>query len=436
MTTLLGWLAVVALIVGNALFVASEFSLTSVDRARVKRMAATDDRRAARVLAATRELSFHLSGAQLGITVCSLLLGFVAEPVVASALHPLFDELGLPDRGTEALAIGMALLLATIAQMLFGELVPQNLAISRPLRTALAIAPFQRGFSRLLRPVIALFNGTANAIVRALGTEPQEELRAARTPDELSSLIGASAEEGTLPSEVAALLRRTLTFGDKTAGDVMTPRVQVVSLGERQTAAELLEVARQSGHSRFPVHRGQMDEVVGAVHVKHAFAVPQAERANTSLKQLMIEPERLPESLRCDDLLTALRARGLQMAIVVDEYGGTAGLVTVEDLVEELVGQVRDEHDHSEELDVIMLSDGSWSVSGQLRCDEMPHRLGFDPPPGPYDTLAGLVLSRYGEIPSGGETITIGGWRFIVAQMDRRRIDRVEVSPPLRGDTG
>jgi|SoiMethySBSTD1v2_1073268.scaffolds.fasta_scaffold04191_23 CBS domain containing-hemolysin-like protein len=428
MVTALGWLAVVGLIVGNALFVAAEFSLTSVDRTKLKRLADTGDRRAARVLATTRELSFNLSGAQLGITLCSLLLGFVAEPVIADALHPAFAAVGLPS--SNAAPLVTALVLATLAQMLFGELVPQNLAISRPMPTALAITPFQRGFSGLFRPVIALFNGTANAIVRLTGQEPQEELRAARTPEELESLIGTSAREGTLPYEVAALLRRTLSFGDLTAGDLMTPRLQMVSLDQRETAADLLTAARESGHSRFPVHRGDVDEIVGAVHVKHAFAVAPGRRDRTPLSHLMDEPVRLPESLHGDDLLTALRSRGLQLAIVIDEYGGTAGLVTVEDLVEELVGQVRDEHDRFEELDAILLSNGSWSVTGRLRCDELPRRLGFTPPEGPYDTVAGLVLRYLGEIPSVGDTVTVDGWRIAVTHMDRRRIDRVEISPP------
>lgn len=429
MLTVVGWVAVVALIAGNALFVAAEFALASVDRAKVKRLADAGDPKARRVLVATQELSFQLSGAQLGITVCSLLLGFVAAPLIAELLQPLVDQLGLPKAGAKAIAVVGALLVAMIAQMLFGELVPQNLAISRPLPTARAVVGFHHGFSRLFRPVIALFNGTANAIVRRLGVEPQEELRAGRSPGELASLIGTSAEEGTLPHEVASLLRHALTFAEKTAGDVMTPRTQVVSLDAEQSAAELLDVARSSGHSRFPVQRGDPDEVVGTVHVKHAFAVRPAERADTSLTRLMTEPVRVPQSLPCDDLLTELRGHGLQLAVVVDEYGGTAGVVTMEDLVEELVGEVRDEHDRFEEPDVIVLSDGSWSVSGLLRRDELERDLRFEPPEGPFDTLAGLMLYQLGRIPAAGETITVDGWSFTVTRMDGHRIDRVRVRP-------
>jgi CBS domain containing-hemolysin-like protein len=356
-----------------------------------------------------------------------LLLGFVAQPVIADLLRPWLAAVGVAAGGANAGAVVLSLLLATVAQMLFGELVPQNLAISRPLPTALIITPVQRGFSRLFRPVIALCNDTANAVVRGLGAEPQEELRAARTPAELASLIGTSAEQGTLPGEVAGLLRRALTFGERTASDVMTPRVQVASLEAGHSAADLLDAARRLGHSRFPVQRGHLDEVVGVVHVKHAFAVPPDQRPGTTLAALMVEPVRVPDTLPCDRLLAALAGHGLQLAVVVDEYGGTAGVVTMEDLVEELVGQIRDEHDQFEEPDIIEFSDGSWSISGLLRRDELADRLGFTAPPGPYDTVAGLVLHRYRRLPEGGETVAVAGWSFTVVRMAGRRIDRIRV---------
>jgi CBS domain containing-hemolysin-like protein len=431
--TVLGWLAVVALIAANALFVAAEFALTSVDRARVTRLAESGDRRAQGVLAAIRDLSFQLSGAQLGITLCSLLLGFVAEPVIAGAIRPGLRALGLAEGMAHGLAVVLALLLATVAQMLLGELVPQNLALSRPLAVARAISPVQRGFARIGRPVIAVFNNTANGIVRWLGVTPQQELRAARTPAELAHLIGSSVEEGTLSARTALLLRRALTFGDKTAGDVMTPRVQMVALHADQSVAQLLATARATGRSRFPVHRGDVDDIVGVVHVKHAFAVPPDKRESATVGELMVEPARVPESLDCDALLPALRRYGLQMAVVVDEYGGTAGVVTLEDLIEELVGQVRDEHDTGEAPEVLPLSDGGWSVSGRLHRDAFAEQLDLDAPPGHYDTLAGLVLERLGRLPEPGDSVDLGGWTLAVTRMDGRRIDRIEVRPPGTG---
>ncbi len=429
MLTALGWLAVAVLIGANALFVAAEFGLTSVDRARLGRLADAGDRRAKAVQRATRELSFQLSGAQLGITVCSLLLGFVAEPVIASALEAAFRALGLPHSAVEPVALVLALALATVAQMLFGELVPQNLALARPLPTTRAIVPFQLGFTRVCRPVIRLFNKTANAVVRAVGVEPQEVLRSARTPPELAYLIESSAEQGALPTRTAQLLRRALAFGDKTAADVMTPRVHVEALGRTASAADLLAAARASGRSRFPVFGDSLDEIDGVVHVKHAYTIDPAEREHVPVEELMVDVVRVPTSLPCDPLLTTLRRGSLQLGIVVDEYGGTAGVVTLEDLVEELLGQIRDEHDNAETPEAVALTAGSWSIAGRVHRDDVADLLGVHPPDGPYDTVAGLVLYRLGRIAEVGDLVEMDGWTLRVARVVGRRIDRIVASP-------
>ncbi|MQA01595.1 MAG: DUF21 domain-containing protein [Streptosporangiales bacterium] len=432
MTGPLGWLVFVALLAANALFVAAEFSLTSVDRARLEQVAAGGGRRARVTLAAVRKLALQLSGAQFGITIASLLVGFVAEPLFRSVLDPLLHPLPVPTAVTTGIGVVFALFVATFLQMLLGELVPQNLAIARPMGTALAIAPLQSAFTAVGRPAIALFNGTANSIVRLVGAEPQQELRSARTPAELSSLIASSAQQGALPADVATLLRRSLGFGSLTAGDVLTPRVRMSSLRADDTVADLLELARTTGHSRFPVHAGNQDEIIGAVHVKHAFGVKPERRAETPVRLLMRPPVRVPESLPCDDLLLTLRRRGLQLAIVIDEYSGTAGIVTLEDLLEELVGAVRDEYDEKEQPEAVRQPDGSWSVSGLLRPDELAERIGPRPPDGSYDTVAGLVLAAVGQLPSVGDTVTTAGWTLTVTEMDGRRIDRLSVHPPAR----
>lgn len=429
MTGPAGWLVFVILLAANALFVSAEFSLTSVDRARLTRVAGAGGRRAQSTLAAVRELAIQLSGAQFGITIASLLVGFVAEPLFRSVIKPLTDLVPLPEGVTDGVAVVVALLVATFLQMLLGELVPQNLAIARPMGIALAVAPIQRTFTTICRPAIALFNGTANSIVRLAGAEPQQELRSARTPVELASLIDTSAREGSLPPDVAALLRRSLAFGDLTAGDVMTPRVNMSALKSDDTVADMLDLARRTGHSRFPVQGESLDEIVGAVHVKYAFGVRPERRAETPVRLLMRPPVHVPDSLRCDDLLLTLRRRGLQLAIVVDEYSGTAGVVTLEDLLEELVGAVRDEYDVREQPEVSRLPDGGWSVSGLLRRDELHDRIGMRPPPGSYDTIAGLVLAAAGRLPVVGDDVLIDGWTLRVTRMDGRRIDRLEVRP-------
>lgn len=432
MLTLLGWVAVAVLIGANALFVAAEFALTSVDRSKVSRLAGEGDRRAKNVLVAVRQLSFQLSGAQLGITICSLLLGFVAEPVIATALESMFQWFGLPEGAVDPVSLVLALLLATIAQMLFGELVPQNLALARPLAVARKIVPLQRGFSRICRPIISVFNNTANAIVRALGVEPEEELRSARTPAELSHLFGSSVERGLLPQQTAVLLNRVLGFPDKTADEVMTPRVQLVALRIGQSAQDMLDLSRSSGRSQFPVYATDLDDIVGVVHVKQAFGIPAVQRSDTAIEGLMRPPLQVPASLNGDSLLNELGGHQFQLAVVIDVYGGTAGVVTTEDLVEELVGQVVDEHDASEVPEVLALPDGSWSVSGRLHTDSFAE-FGFDVDGGHYDTIAGLLLERLGRIPDTGESIVIDGWRLTVTRMDGHRIDRVLLMPPDQG---
>ncbi|HEX8306342.1 MAG TPA: hemolysin family protein [Jatrophihabitans sp.] len=429
MLTLLGWLAVVVLIAANAVFVAAEFGLTSVDRSRVARDAEQGDRRAMAVHRATSTLSFQLSGAQLGITVCSLLLGFVAEPVVSAALHPLTTAVGLGD-ASEIVALILGLLLATVAQMLFGELVPQNLALARSLATSRRIVPLLLGFTRVFRPVIASFNGAANWVVRALGVEPQEELRSARSPAELRYLISSSAAEGALPTATADLLRRSLSFGDKIAADVMTPRVDVVALPRHATAAELLTLARTSGRSRFPVYGADLDDITGVVHLKHAYGVELPDRAAVRVDELMVEAERVPTTLHCEPLLHTLRRGSLQLAVIIDEFGGTAGVVTVEDLIEEITGPIRDEYDIGEVPEVIALTDGRRSVSGRLHRDNFAEVFGWPEITGPFDTLAGLVLARLGHLPGSGECVTIEGWTLTVDRLDGRRIDRLIAAPP------
>jgi CBS domain containing-hemolysin-like protein len=429
-----GWLALVVLIGANALFVSAEFALTSVDRARLQRLAAGGDRRAALVERTVGELSFQLSAAQLGITVCSLLLGFVAQPVIADLLRPIARAAGLPGGAGEAAAAVVAVVLATLAQMLFGELVPQNLAIANPLGVARRVIGLQRGWAGVGRPVVALFDGAANAIVRALGISPRQELRAARTPAELRSVITSSAQEGTLGTETAQLLARALSFGAKTAADVMTSRVRVISLSPDDTAAAVLDVARRTGRSRFPVAAVDLDDLAGVVHVRDALAVPRAQRAEVRVRTLLRPVLRVPESLDCDAVLLRLSRDRTQLAVVIDEYGGTAGIVTVEDLVEELVGQIRDEHDVAEVPEVVPLAAATWSVSGQLHKDTLAELTATVPVTGPFDTVAGILMDRLGRLPAAGDVVHLDGWRLRVLRMDHHRVDRVRIERVDEGE--
>jgi CBS domain containing-hemolysin-like protein len=394
------------LIAACGVFVAAEFSFVTVDRSKVDQLAAEGDTGAKGVLIALRSLSTQLSGAQVGITITNLAIGFLAEPAIAELISPAMESAGVPEGVVRPLAVGIGLALGTTLTMIFGELVPKNIAIAKPMETARATQAFMRFFTTVNTWPIKLLNGSANAIVRALGMEPQEELRSARSSTELASLIARSADQGTLDADTAELMERSVEFGQRTAGEIMTPRVRTISLETNDRAMVVLEAAKASGHSRFPV-LDQDENVVGTVHVKHAVALPPSERPTTRVKHLMVKPIVVPDSLRLDPLLGLLRKDGFQMAVVLDEYGGVAGIVTLEDVVEEIVGDIADEHDPRGQQ-ARQLRDGSWTVSGLLRPDEVADLTGVELPESEdYDTVAGLVLSLLGKVPDVGDVAEV-----------------------------
>jgi CBS domain containing-hemolysin-like protein len=373
-------------------------------------------------------LSTYLSGAQLGITVTSLAIGLVAEPSLATLLRGPLEALGLDANVTEVTAIALTLLLATAVQMVFGELVPKNIALSRPADSVVWVVTPLLVFTKVTRPLIVVLNGSANKLLRLVGVEPVEELRSARTPDELASVVRRAGVQGALGSETAGLMERSLTFGAKTAADVMTPRTRVRTVSASAPVATVMEATRDTGHSRFPVIGDSVDDIRGVIHVKQAVGVPHMERTTTRIREVMNVPMLVPPSMALDPLLDRLQERGLQLAVVVDEYGGTAGIVTFEDLVEELVGDVVDEHD-SPAPGIWRQPDGSWLLSGLLRPDEIRAAIGLELPAGraSYETVAGLILQLLHRIPDVGDQIDVPGATLTVDRLEGRRIDRVQV---------
>ncbi|MFZ1161523.1 hemolysin family protein [Mycobacterium sp.] len=442
---LLSLLAIVILTAGTALFVAAEFSFTTLERSTVEANARAGGRRDRWVRRAHHTLSFQLSGAQLGISITTLITGYLTEPLVAQLPHPAMDALGVPDRVATALIAFLTLLVVTSLSMIFGELVPKNLAVARPIPTARAVAGMQLLFSWFMTWPIRVTNGVANWVLRKLGVEPANELRSARSAQELVSLVRNSARNGSLDPTTAALLDRSLQFGELTAEELMTPRSKIVALQVDNTVADLVEAATESGFSRFPVVDGDLDETVGIVHVKQVFGVPHDERELTLVTAVAQPVATVPSTLDGDALMGQLRANALQTAMVVDEYGGTAGMVTAEDLVEEIVGDVRDEHDDATP-DVVSAGD-SWRVSGLLRIDEVATATGYHAPEGEYETIGGLVLEQLGRIPVIGDEVQLSGyehdgmphtsvWRARVLRMDGRRIDLLELTRlPDRADS-
>ncbi|WP_248959891.1 hemolysin family protein [Sphaerisporangium perillae] len=429
-------LGALALVIANGVFVAAEFSLVTVERSEVQRLASAGDRGAQGIQAAIQRLSFQLSGAQLGITITSLLLGVIAEPAIASLLRPLVQYVpGLPDAASQSVSALLGLLIATVSQMVLGELVPKNAALSRPMTIARLSTPPQRAFSAVFAPLIKACNAVANALVRALGAEPQDELASARSPDELSLLMSLSAEAGTLPTGTAAMLRRALRFGDRTAAEAMTPRMDCVTVTDSDTVAEFLTLARRERHLRLPVSGGELDDIVGIASVVDAFAVPEAGRASTQVATILRPPLLVPETLDLETVQERLFSARREMAVVVDEYGGFAGIVTVEDLAEELIGDIADEYDLPEEgsaePEPALLGPGeSVAVPALLRAHEVEERTGFQMPEGPYETLAGLLISRLGRLPDPGDSVVVDGWTLRVDSMRRHRIEQITLTAP------
>ncbi|MEU1797973.1 hemolysin family protein [Streptomyces californicus] len=417
-------------------FVAAEFSLTTVERSELERAVEQGDRGASSALKAVRSLTFQLSGAQLGITVTNLVIGMLSEPSIAKLIRGPVEAAGLPPAAASTLALVIGTALSTVVLMVVGELVPKNWAISSPLAVAKAVATPQRMFTAVFRPFISHLNNTANRIVRRFGLEPTEELASARSPQELVALARHSAREGALEADTAELFVRTLNLSELTAENVMTPRVQVTALDVQATAEDVANATRATGLSRFPVYRGSLDTVVGVAHIKDVLAVPADRRPRTRVSELLREPLLVPETLTVDKLLDRLSGK-LAMAVVIDEYGGTAGVATLEDIVEEVVGEVRDEHDPHETPDLAAAGEDAdgrslWSADGAARTDQL-RRIGLRVPDGPYETLAGLIAAELGRIPEVDDTVELEGWRIDVVDASGRRAARAMLHAPVPG---
>ncbi|MFI6206032.1 hemolysin family protein [Streptomyces sp. NPDC051041] len=434
MTEVLLLLVAILLSLACGAFVAAEFSLTTVERSALERAAERGERGAPGALKAVRNLTFQLSGAQLGITVTNLVVGMLAEPSIAALISSPLRDAGVSRSVAGSLALVLGTALSTVFLMVVGELVPKNWAISSPLAVAKRVGTPQRWFSAAFRPFITHLNNTANRVVRRLGVEPAEELASARGPQELAALARHSARQGALEPDTAELFVRTLNLADLTAENVMTPRVQVVALDAQATCEDVANATRATGLSRFPVYRGSLDSVVGTAHVKDVLAVPADQRRLVPVSQLMREPLLVPATLTVDRLLDRLSGKHT-MAVVIDEYGGTAGVATLEDIVEEVVGEVRDEHDPHETPDLAPAGtdeDGHalYSADGSARLDQLA-QVGLRAPEGPYETLAGLVATALGRIPAVGDGVDVAGWRMDVVDATGRRAARVLLRAPL-----
>ena len=414
------------LISANAFFVAGEFALVACDRVRIEREADAGSSTARRVVSLSRRLSLSLASTQLGVTVASLLLGFIAEPSLRPVLEPFLGS-------AKGVSVVVSLFLAAVFQTVLGEVVPKSVAITFADRTARALAYPLWVFTTVTRPVSKFFNGIANRVVRGFGVEPRDELPSTTSTEELQFLIKTSGEAGSLDPEDVRLLTRTIRFAEKTAADALVPRVQIEAVRRDASVADVVARAIETKYSRLPVYDTDLDDIVGVVHVKSVFSVPSEARASTPVTTIMSEVLAVPEGRDLGELFHDFRLRRSYLAVVVDEHGGTAGIITLEDVVEELVGEIGDEYDDDDPDETTFTRGqerGTFVVAGSLHPDEVLERCGFAMPEGEFETFAGFVLDQLGHLPETGERFDYDSWRFEVVAMDRRRVAAVRVVAP------
>ncbi len=383
-------------------FVAQEFGYMAVDRSRLNARAARGDAAAERALSVTRRTSFMLSGAQLGITVTALLVGYVAEPFIGEAIGEALGGLDVDQSIGITIGTVFALLFSTFVQMLFGELFPKNLAIARPEPVAVRLATSTTIYLGVFGWLIRIFDAASNALLRAFKMEPVHDVEHAATARDLEHIVADSRESGDLPEELSVLLDRVLDFPEEDVEHAMVPRSRVDTVEPETTVAELWQLM-STGHSRYPVLDDD-DEVVGVVHLQDVLgAGPDSE---VTARDLMREPVMVATLMALPDALRTMAAERAQMAIVLDEYGGYDGVLTAEDLAEELVGEIEDEHDPREE-EHEEATDGEWTVSGDVHLDEIERTIGRELPTGDFETVGGLVIAAYGGLPEAGESVDV-----------------------------
>ncbi|HEU4954290.1 MAG TPA: hemolysin family protein [Gemmatimonadales bacterium] len=403
MSMTLGLLAVLLLTAATGYFVAQEFAFVTADRLALEQQAASGDRGAARAVRVMERLSFMLSGAQLGITVTTLVVGFIAKPALAELIAPVLTGAGVSERAVGGIALATGFVLATLVQMVLGELFPKNLALARPEPLARALAASTLVYLAMASPVIRLFDAAANRVLRAAGIEPVEELHHGATLEELGHIIGES--ESQLTAEHADLLERALTFSERTAEEAMVPRVDVVTVSGTATAAGLSDIITAHGHTHYPVVGDRVDDVIGIVGLRELIRLTPEQAERTPVNEIARVALMVPAGLPLPDVVAQMQAGGEEIACVVDEYGGFAGLLTWEDVAEELVGEIVDENDTDEDLAI--QRGGWWTTDAGLRVDEVAQLTGIELPEGDYETVAGLLLQRLGRVAEPGDAVAV-----------------------------
>jgi CBS domain containing-hemolysin-like protein len=434
MNTLLGLLAVFALVAMNGFFVAAEFALVGSRRTRIDQLAADGHKGAVVAADALTHLDSYIAATQLGITLASLGLGWIGEPAIAHLIDPVL-HLFLPDEGAEALEHSISIVvgfsIVTMLHIVLGELAPKSIALQRPEGTSLIVARPVTIFLRIFRPVIRLMNGVGNAVVRMLGFEPAGGHSQIHSAEELEMLVHSSQEAGILQKSEEILLRRVFDFSDISIQQVMQPRVEVDSIPVTIPLPKLLQQISSQHHSRYPVYKGSIDNVIGILHAKDLFDTiirqPELltqEGQGFDLQPILREPLYVPATVSVDKVLENMQRSKIHVAIVMDEYGGVEGIATMEDILEELVGEVSDEFDVEAPL---MAEDGNIELlDGLVTMDDVIERFGKPEGETPRSTtIGGYIAERLGRIPAKGDKVSFGDYDVSVEDMDGMRVARV-----------
>lgn len=423
--------AVAVLVAANAFFVAAEFSLVAARRTRIEAMIRRGDRRAVRARAVMQNITRFISGTQLGITLTSLALGWIGEPALAEPIARWFA--GLPPAlavvATHGLAITIAFVLITFLHVVLGELVPKSLALLYPETLGRWLAGPLTLFTTVTNPFIWLLNNSATGLTRLFGARPMSERERVHSPEEILMLVEQSRKTGDLAAQDARMIQGVFEFSEKNAREVMTPRTQMVALKSDATLAQAADRVAAAGRSRYPVYRESLDDIVGVVHAKAILAGLRADPAQR-LDAIMRPTLFVPGTREVEDVLADMKRQKVHMGIVLDEYGGTAGLVTMEDLLEEIVGQIYDEYDRLPEAGAAAGAATALVLSGGAEVTDVNRTYGLQIDDADFTTIGGVLFGKLGRLPKVGDRVEVAGATFEVLEMDGRRVGKVRVTPP------
>ncbi|MFQ6014172.1 MAG: hemolysin family protein [Anaerolineae bacterium] len=421
--------AVVALVFANAFFVAAEFALVSVRRTKIEQLIREGNAPAKAVRHVINDPDRFIAATQLGITIASLGLGWIGEPALAHFIEPLLQALPqnwIAPTAHVVAAGAIAFTIITFLHVVLGELAPKSVALQYPVKTSLLVARPTALFENLFRPVIWLLNGTGNLLLRTVGLSRPRGHQLVHSVEELMMLVRTSREGGVLEAAEQEMLYNVFRFSDIPARQVMVPRTEMVCLSADASPNEVIDLAARHPYSKFPVYEQDLDNIIGIVHTRELLRFLQSGRYESSIRGLMHKPFIVPESIRVGDLLAQLKQRRIHMAILMDEFGGTAGLVTLEDLVEEIMGDVQDQFDTAEP-EIQVLPDGSAILSGLVAIEEINEHFDLKLKDPNYDTIAGFVLGQLGRMATVGDEVETQGVRLRVEALDGLRIARLSL---------